>query len=190
MKKQDSRTRNWTFVVYPESLPKNWIDILVDLHTNVIISPLHDKDINPDGSLKKPHYHILIQFESVKSYKQVLEISMLLNGVIPQPCNNTKGLVRYFIHLDNPEKVPYPKELIRTLGYVDLEEYFALSYTDKNLLMQDMIDLINEKKLFEFCDLVDYCRVHRRNDFLPFLTIGGGTYFIKEYLRSRRFSLK
>ena len=54
------KTRSWSFIVYPESAPSNWIDILNDMHIEIIISPLHDKDTDPDGEVKKAHYHVMI----------------------------------------------------------------------------------------------------------------------------------
>lgn len=47
------RTRNFGTVVYPESAPENWQTILSELCIPCFISPLHDKDINPDGETKK-----------------------------------------------------------------------------------------------------------------------------------------
>ena len=64
-KKVDSRARNWSLVVYPESAPENWRDILDDYHIPWVESPLHDKDINPDGEIKK-HIGILVYFFLVK----------------------------------------------------------------------------------------------------------------------------
>ena len=46
---KDSRTRNWTFVLYEDSAPDNWREILDDLHIEWIESPWHDKDVNADG---------------------------------------------------------------------------------------------------------------------------------------------
>lgn len=54
-KKKDGRTRNWTFVLYPDSAPDNWRQILDDKHIEWIESPLHDKDVNANGEPKKPH---------------------------------------------------------------------------------------------------------------------------------------
>ena len=34
------------------------------------ISPLHDKDMNPTNEPKKPHYHVIITFDSVKTTEQ------------------------------------------------------------------------------------------------------------------------
>ena len=50
--------RDWTFIVYPESAPLDWRNILDETHIKWIESPLHDKDFNADGTLKKPHWHI------------------------------------------------------------------------------------------------------------------------------------
>lgn len=66
MEKNESRCRNWTIVLYPESVPDNWRDILDDLHIEWIESPLHDRDINANGELKKPHWHILLMFGRCK----------------------------------------------------------------------------------------------------------------------------
>ena len=52
------KKRAWGGVIYPESLPENWLEILQNSGLQIAISPLHDKDINPDGTIKKPHYHI------------------------------------------------------------------------------------------------------------------------------------
>ena len=65
------RTRNWMILVYPESAPENWRDIISAEQVQWIESPLHDKDVfteldekgNPEhkaGQTKKPHYHIMI----------------------------------------------------------------------------------------------------------------------------------
>lgn len=46
------RKRNWVFVVYPESAPENWREQLKEMLVPGFISPLHDKDVNADGSPK------------------------------------------------------------------------------------------------------------------------------------------
>ena len=40
-------------MVYPESAPENWREILDETRMRWIESPLHDRDINPDGTPKK-----------------------------------------------------------------------------------------------------------------------------------------
>ena len=63
------RTRIWTFIVYPDSAPENWRDLLDDQHIAWVESPLHDKDINPTtGEVKKAHYHIAFSFEGLRFF--------------------------------------------------------------------------------------------------------------------------
>lgn len=44
--KKDERKRYkaWTMILYPDSLPENWQDILSELHLKIWVSPLHNKD--------------------------------------------------------------------------------------------------------------------------------------------------
>ena len=56
---KESRTRNWTIVLYPESAPDNWRTLIDDLHIEWVESPLHDKDVNANGEPKKAHWHLL-----------------------------------------------------------------------------------------------------------------------------------
>ncbi|WP_438765663.1 Rep family protein, partial [Enterococcus sp. AZ186] len=90
-KTKDDRTRNWTCVIYPESAPENWREILDDMCIPWVESPLHDKDVNPDGEIKKSHWHVLLMFGSNKSYEQVKEITSKLNAPNPQKCANARG---------------------------------------------------------------------------------------------------
>lgn len=64
--KSENRARNWTAIIYPESIPENYEQILSDIKVPIIISPLHDKDKKEDGTLKKPHYHIVLLYSSKK----------------------------------------------------------------------------------------------------------------------------
>ena len=60
------RTRNYACVVYADSAPSDWRDRLAATFIPSFISPYHDKDLNPTGEVKKPHWHVLIMFDSVK----------------------------------------------------------------------------------------------------------------------------
>ena len=79
MEKQ-KRTRNFATVVYPtsEKTPENWQDILREQIIPAFISPLHDKDKNTTGEVKKAHYHIIIMFEGVKTIEQAREVFDLI----------------------------------------------------------------------------------------------------------------
>ena len=94
------RGRNWAIVAYPDSLPENWKDII--RQEPIAISPLHDKDINPDGTKKKPHYHLLLSYKGNKSFEQMDQIARALRAPIPERVNSLTGAARYLTHMDNP----------------------------------------------------------------------------------------
>ena len=93
-KKTIKKGRDWTFLVYPESAPENWRDILDQTHMRWIESPLHDKDTNPDGSKKKAHWHIMLSSDGPITEKQVKSIIAPLNGPVPQRVGSGIGMVR------------------------------------------------------------------------------------------------
>src|SRR5699024_1058954 len=184
-KDKDERTRNWTFVVYPESAPEDWREIIDDLHVPWIESPLHDKDVNPDGEIKKPHWHVMIMFSSNKSYNQIREITMKLRSPNPQKVANAKGMVRYFAHLDNPEKFQYDKtEIIEHAG-ADVSPYLAVTYAERYELIREMMSFVKEKKIIEMKDLLDYAMNERFDDWFPLLC-DNSAYIMDSYIKSNR----
>lgn len=183
------RTRNWTFVLYPESALVNWRDILDEEHIEWIESPLHDKDINADGENKKPHKHIMLLFGGVKSYEQVREITDKLNCPIPQRCHNAKAMVRYMAHLDNPEKAQYNVSDIKAHGGVDLAEMLRPSSSERYTLIGDMISYIRKNNVVEFQDLMDYALANEFDTWFPLLC-DNSAFVVGQYIKSQRHRLQ
>lgn len=154
MAEKDTRTRNWAMIVYPESAPENWREFLDNLHVPWIASPLHDKDVNPDGTKKKPHWHVIIVFTNVKAYHQVKEITDKLNAPIPQPCD-LRGYIRYLVHTDNPEKYQYPRSEIENHGVDDIDKYFQTA-SSKRKILKALVKHIKEEHVTNMLDLIDY----------------------------------
>lgn len=168
-KKGTKRTRNWSCVVYPDSAPENWREILDELHIEWVESPLHDKDINPTGEPKKPHWHVLLLFGGVKTYEQVQEVIAPLNCTIPVMCHNSKSMVRYFAHLDNPEKAPYSFTQIVAHGGVDIDDLLKPSSAERYFLIAEMISEIHSRNFTEFSDFMVYALSNRPDDWFPLL---------------------
>jgi len=179
------RTRTWTFILYPESAPTNWRDILNDLFIEWIESPLHDKDVNPDGELKKPHWHILLIFPSVKTYEQIVEVTNMVQAPSPQKAMSAKGVVRYMLHLDKPEKFQYDKSEIKGYGGGDLNELLRPTSSDRYELIKEMILFIRENDIKEMKDLLDYAIEARFDDWFPLLS-DNSAYIVGQYIKSNR----
>lgn len=155
-KNKDDRSRSWCFVMYPESAPENWREIMSEYSAPYAISPMHDKDVNPDGEPKKPHWHVTIAHQTMKSFAQVSELTTRLNATIPQKVANMVGNIRYMIHKDNPEKAQYDKQDIITGCGFDIENYLSRTKTESRQIMREIYAFIRESNINEFCDLMDY----------------------------------
>lgn len=191
MASKTTRTRNWTFIVYPDSAPENWRELLDDLHLEWVESPLHSMDLNPTGEPKKPHFHVLILFNGNKTYEQVIEISSSINSTIPQQCHNAKSLVRYMAHLDNPEKHQYSSSDIKSHGGVEIADLLKPTASEKYTLISEIIKHLQDNKITEFQDLVDYALAERFDDWFPLLC-DGSTIMLSAYIKSarhRRYSI-
>ena len=65
------KKRSWAFVLYPESAPTDWLDLLTQKGVPFCVSPLHDKDVNPTGEIKKSHYHIILNYSGPTTFNSV-----------------------------------------------------------------------------------------------------------------------
>lgn len=104
---ENIKKRNWGFILYTESAPLNWIEILKESGLPCCISPLHDKDVDSDGNLKKAHHHVIVCYSGPTSFKIVKTLTDSLNQPIPIGLHSLKGTYRYHIHLDDKDKYQY-----------------------------------------------------------------------------------
>jgi plasmid replication protein len=183
---KEQRSNKWAFLIYKESAPKNYLDILEELHIPFILSPWHDKDINKEtGEFKKAHKHGAFYFDSLKSFSQVSElIKDKLNGPSHvEPVMSPKGMYDYFIHAENPEKTLYNIEDIESGCGFELDKF--LIEQNSNLFLETVIDVITDNDFTEFEDLVHYAR---NKDISLLGLIIERTYFFTKFLDSRRYN--
>lgn len=179
------RTRNFATVVYPDSAPEGWQDILSQQFIPAFISPLHDKDVNPTGEPKKPHYHVLIMYEGPKTREQASEVFKLIGGVGCEAVQSIRGYARYLCHMDNPEKVQYDQGNVRSLCGADYAGTIGL-VTDKYKAISEMIDFCQEYTIYSYSQLLEYCRKERFDWFR--VLCDNGTVVMKEYLKSKKWT--
>jgi hypothetical protein len=184
-KSSATRTRNWTILVYPDSAPENWRDIINSWHIAWAHSPLHDKDLNPDSEEdKKAHWHVALLFDSVKSFEQVRELTKVLNCPIPKQINSLVGTIRYFIHMDDPSKYQYSRDEIKAYGSIDIDELLKPSKSVEISFVKQITNLLVENNIYEFCDASDFIQEAHPDLFETFM---GHTFYFSSYLKSRLY---
>lgn len=182
-----SRSRNFATVIYPDSSSDGWQQIIEDLHVEAFLSPLHDNDINPDGELKKPHYHLLVMFPTLKSDKQVDDIFSKIGSVGREVIQSVRGYARYLCHKDNPEKYQYNEDDVLSFGGADYFSICSLAI-DEDAAISEMVDWIIDNECIFFCDLADYAIKHNQAWYRVLRY--KGAVFMREYIKSYSFKLK
>ena len=185
-KSKEKRSNKWAFLLYQDSAPENYLDILEEMHIPFVLSPWHDKDVDKEtGEFKKAHKHGALFFESLKSYSQVSE---LLTEKLNTPAHveivmSPKGMYDYFTHAENPDKTLYNIEEIESGCGFELDKF--LIEHNSGLFLETVIDVITENDFTEFEDLVRYARF---NDNSLLGLIIERTYFFTKFLDSRRYN--
>lgn len=180
------KKRNWAFVLYPDSVPDDWVEILRLTGLEIAISPLHDKD-EDEGKPKKAHWHVIAVYNGPTSSAVVERLSVeKLKGTKPIALEAVKGYYRYLTHMDNPEKAQYDESEIQLLNGFDEKNYNDLTATQKDQIKLDVIKLIEEMKIVEYRGLV--LSVLDNPDM--FGIVSTQTMFFNAYLGSFRHTMK
>jgi len=156
-------------VVYPDSAPENWTQLLEDSLGMWLISPLHEPDPEEDqesGAIKtkKPHYHVMYFHGSPISCEYARNIFAEFPFLIMPPgdryfsVGSVRNLTRYFVHLDQPEKQQWaekPFELLTALNGFPLDLERELTRADKRELKKSILAYVQDNNVMEYSELID-----------------------------------
>lgn len=123
--------RVWGCILYPdaqnypfssvEELRDCIYDFCVSQSCTAAMSPIHDSDVMPDGSMKKAHYHLYVVYKGPKYAQTLASLAYFINGGITpiQHIDNELGFYRYLAHVDSPDAAQYDVDDITVYnGYV------------------------------------------------------------------------
>lgn len=179
------KTRTWGMVVYPESAPNDWMELLAKTYLQFAVSPLHDKDVNPDGEIKKAHYHVILNWDGPVTSNAAKKTAEMVNAPQPIKIESVRGAYRYFTHMDNPEKYQYDEKEIKLFNGFDISTYIALTKEEKYEAIKEIKLLIYENGITEYIDLLDALEEH---DFNLFKVACDNTILTNAMVRSMRHS--
>jgi hypothetical protein len=184
MAEKNVKKRNWGMILYPESAPENWRELLQQTGLPIAISPLHDKDINPTGEPKKAHYHIILCYPGPQTFNAVKTLCEGLNQPIPQALDSVRGNYRYFTHMDNPEKYQYDAAAITVLNGFSIMDFVELTKSEVLRIKQELQGFIRSENIVEYADLMDSLQDGSNTDYYDVASCN--TYFFEKYITSRR----
>lgn len=149
---KEIRSSRWATIIYPESAPADFLDKMKDLKVSFLLSPLHNSDINKDGTVKKAHYHAMFYFDSLKSRNQVSFMFEQFCGVGAECVQSATNYARYLCHLDDPDKAQYdPTNVIAYgLDYAECSKNSDYKYEG----IGGIIDYVLDNNVSSFASLL------------------------------------
>lgn len=164
-KRAGKRARAYTAIIYEDSATVNWLLILRELLVECLVSPYHDKDVNPDGTPKKPHWHIVVSFKYPVSYAKAKEIFDQIGAVVPpeKQCRvrDFRQMARYLCHMDQPDKFQYSIDDVVCIGSIDYQS-LVMSNTDEDAMLSEIQEVMDELQLTAYSQVVRYAKRNRR----------------------------
>ena len=162
-----------------------------------IVSPLHDKDKDLseyDGDLvlvsKKPHWHVAVCCDGNKPLSYFTDLSHSVNGSDRAwKIQNLRSMLRYFVHLDNPEKYQYSVNDMRTYCGASLDSMLELSGSELTMTVRRICIYCKENKIETFSSLIDHL-IHDREDDWFHVVTSQRTYFFAAWLKDKHFIKK
>lgn len=165
----DEKGRHFWFVVYPSEAyvkqyypdceydgadgwgeaPNDWIEQLQDTGLAFCVSTLHWKDVNADGHVKKPHWHVIVSWGNTTTYRTARALCDLLKSPRPKLLRNATGAYRYHRHLDNPEKYQYSEPSVSYNGWVP-----PLDSSEVTRIKSELLELVIREDIQEYTELL------------------------------------
>lgn len=176
------KARYFTFLLYPESIPNDWIDNLELIGVPIAISPLHDKDLSDvEGQkYKKEHYHVIYVSKNPVTAESVrLKVKRSLGdksvAMVQIVSTSMENMYLYLTHESKDaiakNKHKYSKSDIRLLNNFDIDRYVTLDVEDKDDMLNDVCDLIDDHNLANMRELRRFVKLHGVEYGLPSMKI-------------------
>lgn len=180
------KKRNWGGVVYPESAPEDWRDILTLKGIPWACSPLHDKDLDPTGEPKKAHYHIILAFPGPTTENVVKELMEEIYQPMGIALESARGYYRYFTHKDNPDKYQYDENDIVVYNGFDVTDVMNNFEVFQHL--KTIQNYIIENNIVEYSTLMDMLLFSGNAELWN--VASSHTNFLNTYITSKRNKIK
>jgi len=189
MSEKIKKGRNWAFIVYPESVEEDWIDVLMQTGLSFAVSPLHDADLNADENEKKAHWHVLVCYGGPATLEVVTRVTEPIKATVAQMVHSVKGYYRYFTHKDNPEKAQYLEADIRCFNGFRPPDFTEMTAMEKFEIKKRIVEIIEREQIFEYDILFRYV-VSQPELQLEAYFVSVNTMFFVPLLTSRRHRYK
>lgn len=176
------KARYFTFLLYPESIPVDWVEKLELLSVPMAISPLHDLDEKEKKQLseeelelvkkgvkvyKKPHYHVIYIAKNpvtTDSVRVKIKRSLGDKSISTVKFINTSVLNTYLYltheskDAKDKNKHVYSKKEIKLLSNFDIDRYNTLDVEEKDEIFESVCEIIEKYQIANILELGKFVR--------------------------------
>lgn len=182
----DKKFRYFQFLVYPDSAPGDWVEILEKSLGEYAISPVH----SGDEEISKPHHHVIYKHGgpcTLDHAKVVIPDAVPANGYV-EPCLHPGNAQRYLIHLDQPSKEQFDGGVnaITILNGFPLDLSRELTKTEVREIRAKCFEWIQSYGVVEYAEFLDSLLELGNPDMFDYAF--NHTIAFNAYLKSRRHS--
>jgi hypothetical protein len=146
--------KKYSIVCYPEScnIEEGLLYFKDVLESYAYI--LHDRDYDDEGNLKKPHYHLYMEFSKPINSNTICNH---FNVKIWESVKNTDGVIQYMTHKRYTNKTQYESKEIKSFN-IDVETICEKMQSCANNEQETLILILMYIKTNEcdFCDLLEF----------------------------------
>ncbi|MGG5328909.1 hypothetical protein IGK38_003082 [Enterococcus pernyi] len=176
------KARYFTFLLYPESIPEDWIERLELLGVPIAISPIHDKDLSDiEGQkYKKAHYHVIYVAKNPVTAESVrIKVKRCLGdksvAMVRIVVTSMENMYLYLTHESKDaiakNKVKYSRKDIKLINNFDIDRYITLDAEDKDDMLNEVCDLIDEYDLANMRELRRFVKLYGSEYNLPSMKV-------------------
>ena len=177
-KKDKTKTRRVVYLIYLDSVEPDYINIISSLNVKAVLSPVHDKDLNEDGTLLKPHRHLVVIFDGPITWQNAYDFGNDIKAYQHfQKLKSGSDMINYLTHdsYRGADKFKYSKD---DIIYINSNEY---DYIDNDYKL--VINYINENHIYNINSLINRLLSSSDTEKLVKWVINN-TYFVNQYMKS------
>lgn len=134
--------RYFVAVLYPQDENyKYYLDFIMKNYLEVTYIT-HNKDVDENGEIKKEHTHVLFKVGENARHLNAIAKEIGIPGNYLQGCNKT-AMLRYLIHLDNPNKTQYKIEEVKGVLKNELKKIIQRQKPEEDRYNKLIIAILN-----------------------------------------------
>lgn len=175
------KSNKWEGILYPENMRDDWLEVIEDLIPYPISYCIHDKDKEGHDGDRKTHIHMIMvtgdsrnrttQKHALAVYNRLSKDGKICCSTC-QPVFNLPRAYDYLIHDTEKAKKDgkhlYDRSERKCLNCFDIANYETLTDTQKNLMLIELCDMIQEKKIMDISALYSVVRELDTHYFIVF----------------------